>query len=163
MNGIRDITIRHELQPGDLGRVITLHGECYESLPGFGMTFEAFVARTIAEYVLDAGANGRMWLAERDGILVGCTAIVLRDNTRGQLRWVLVDPTARGVGLGKELVNRALDWCRDHHCETVFLETTDGLPESESLYAALGFRTVSDSPKELWDGVRPLILMELTL
>ena len=158
-----DIVIRHDLRPGDLGRVVTLHGECYDALPGFGLTFEAFVARTVAEYVLDAGAHGRMWLAERNGQLLGCTAIVLRDNARGQLRWVLVDPAARGIGLGKELVHRALAFCRDQGCETVFLETTDGLPESQALYEALGFQTVSDSPEELWDGVRPLILMELAL
>ena len=163
MSGIRDITIRHELQPGDLGRVITLHGECYESLPGFGLTFEAFVARTIAADVLDAGANGSFWLAERNGLLVGCAAIVLRDSARGQLRWVLVDPTARGVGLGTDRVGRALAGCRNHDCTTVFLETTDGLPESESLYRTLGFRTVSETPEKLWDEVRPLIVMELTL
>ena len=138
-----DIVIRHDLRPGDLGRVVTLHGD---ALPGFGLTFDAFAARTVAEYVLDAGANGRMWLAERDGQLLGCTAIVLRDDARGQLRWVLVDPAARGIGLGKELVHRALAFCRD-----------------QALYEALGFQTVSDSPEELWDGVRPLILMELAL
>jgi GNAT superfamily N-acetyltransferase len=161
--GEGNITIRHELRAGDLGRIIELHGECYDSLPGFGITFEAFVARTIAEFVLDAGANGRIWLAERDGRVIGCAAIVLRDDARGQLRWVLVAPSARGIGLGKELVRDALDWCRRKECREVFLETTDGLPESQALYEALGFRVVSDTPEELWDGMRPLILMELTL
>ena len=158
-----EITIRYELRAGDLGRIIELHGECYDALPGFGLTFEAFVARTIAEYVLDVGANGRIWLAEREGRVVGCTAVVLRDDARGQLRWVLVAPSARGIGLGKELVRDALDWCRSKNCREVFLETTNGLPESQALYEALGFRVVSDSPVELWDGVRPLILMELAL
>ena len=158
-----EITIRHELRAGDLGRIIELHGECYDDLPGFGITFEAFVARTIAEFVLDVGANGRIWLAERDGRVIGCSAIVLRDNARGQLRWVLVAPSARGIGLGKELVLDALDWCRNKNCREVYLETTNGLPESQALYEALGFRVVSDSPEELWDGVRPLILMELEL
>ena len=155
------IAIRHDLRPGDLGRVIALHGECYDALPGFGITFEAFVARTLAEYVLDAGGNGRLWLAEREDKLVGCTAIVLRGGGRAQLRWVLVDPSARGAGLGKALVQRALDFCRDNDCTRVFLETTDGLPESQTLYESLGFEVVSDRPEELWDGVRPLIRMEL--
>jgi len=158
-----DIEIRHDLRPGDLGRIVTLHGECYDSLPGFGLTFEAFVARTLSEYVLDAGANGRIWLAERDGQLIACTAIVLRDDQRAQLRWVLVDPTARGAGLGKELVNRALEFSRDNACTRMFLETTDGLPESQQLYEALGFKVISNEPKMLWDGVRPLILMQLNL
>lgn len=159
----REITIRHELRAGDLGRIVELHGECYDALPGFGITFEAFVARTIAEFVLDAGANGRIWLAERDGRVIGCSAIILRDNARGQLRWVLVAPSARGIGLGKELVLDALDWCRSKNCRAVYLETTNGLPESQALYEALGFRVVSNSPEELWDGLRPLILMELEL
>jgi N-acetylglutamate synthase-like GNAT family acetyltransferase len=158
-----DIEIRHELRAGDLGRIVTLHGECYDSLPGFGITFEAFVGLTLAEYVLEAGARGRIWLAERDGRLVGCTALVLRDDNLGQIRWVLVDPCARGIGLGKKLVNRALAWSREMACTRIYLETTDGLPESQSLYEALGFEVISDQPAELWDGVRPLIRMEMDL
>lgn len=47
------ITIRHDLRPGDLGRIVSLHGEAYEPLGGYGLRFEAYVARTVAEYVLD--------------------------------------------------------------------------------------------------------------
>jgi GNAT superfamily N-acetyltransferase len=158
-----DIEVRHDLRPGDLGRIVALHGECYYALPGFGLTFEAFVARTLAEYVLDSGANGRIWLAERDGQLIGCTAIVLRDDQLAQLRWVLVDPTARGAGLGNGLVNRALEFSRDNACTRIFLETTEGLPESQQMYEALGFEEISKEAKMLWDGVRPLILMQLDL
>ena len=158
-----DISVRKELCGGDLGRVIALHGECYDMLPGFGLPFEAFVARTVAEYILDTGAKGRIWMAESDGRLVGCTAIVLRDRNRGQLRWVLVDPSTRGLGLGKRLVNDALQYCRDNGCKEVFLETTDGLPESQALYDALGFKIVSSESEFLWDGVRPLIHMKLEL
>jgi len=134
-----------------------------EWLPGCGLTLEGLFARTIAEYVLDGGANGRIWLAERDGRLLRCSAMILRDNNFGQLRWVLVDPSARGIGLGKDLVNCALDYARGNGCSRIFLETTDGLPESQHLYEALGFEVVSDVREELWDGVRPLIRMELAL
>lgn len=156
-----ETSIRHDLRPGDLGSVIALHGRCYDILPGYGLKFEAYVARTVAEYVLDAGARGRIWLAERDGALVGCAAIVLRAGRRGQLRWVLVDPAVRGIGLGRDLVDLALDYCRSQNCHEVFLETTDGLPESEALYASLGFEVESCEPAELWDGVRPFIVMRL--
>jgi len=158
-----DISIRHDLRVGDLGRVIALHGRVYDALPGYGVAFEAYVARTVAEYVLDAGASGRIWLAERDGKLLGCSAMVLRDEKLGQLRWVLVDASARGVGLGKDLVNRALDYARDSGCTRIFLETTDGLPESQQLYETIGFEVTSDEREELWDGVRQLIRMELAL
>jgi len=160
---VDDIIIRHELRVGDLGRIIVLHGEVYDVLPGYGLTFEAYVARTIAEYILDAGGKGRIWLAECDERLVGCAAMILRNEERGQLRWVLVDQSARGMGLGKDLVNRTLEYARDNRCSRVFLETTDGLPESQNLYDALGFEVVSDVREELWDGVRPLIRMELPL
>ncbi|NCF74400.1 MAG: GNAT family N-acetyltransferase [Gammaproteobacteria bacterium] len=158
-----DIDIRHELQAGDLGRIVALHGECYDSLPGFGLAFEAFVARTLSDYVLDTGANGRIWLAERDGQLVACTAIVLREDQQAQLRWVLVDPTARGIGLGKKLLNRAIEFSRDNACTDIVLETTNGLPESQQLYDSLDFKVISNEPEPLWDGVRPLILMQLHL
>ena len=157
------ISVRDELRAGDLGSIVALHGKCYEALPGFGLAFEAYVAQTVAEYILDAGAKGRIWIAERDGRLVGCTAIVLRDENRGQLRWVLVDQSARGLGLGKRLVNNALQFCRENGCKEVFLETTDGLPESQALYDALGFEIVSHESEILWDGVRPLIHMKLEL
>jgi len=157
------ISVRDELRAGDLGSIVALHGTCYQALPGFGLAFEAYVARTVAEYILDAGAKGRIWIAERDGRLVGCTAIVLRDEDRGQLRWVLVDQSARGLGLGKRLVNNALQFCRENGCKEVFLETTDGLPESQALYDALGFEIVSHESEVLWDGVRPLIHMKLEL
>ncbi len=158
-----DISIRHDLRVGDLGRIISLHGEVYDSLPGFGLAFEAFVARTVAEYVLDTGGLGRIWLAERDGKLLGCSAMVLRGQDLGQLRWVLVDSSARGIGLGKDLVNRALNYARNNSCSGVFLETTDGLPESQQLYETIGFEVTSNTREELWDGERPLIRMELVL
>jgi len=158
-----EISIRTDLRPGDLGHIISLHGEVYDPLGGYGLTFEAFVGRTIAEFVLDNNARGRIWLAERGDRLVGCTAIALRDGNRGQLRWVLVDPSARGRGIGKQLVHSAMDYCREENCKRVFLETTDGLPESQTLYENLGFVVTSESVEELWDGPRPLIIMELDL
>jgi GNAT superfamily N-acetyltransferase len=126
-----DIFVRNELRAGDLGRIIALHGECYAALPGFGLTFEAYVARTVAEYILDSGSR--------------------------------VDQSARGLGLGKRLVNNALQFCRENGCKEVFLETTDGLPESQALYIALGFEIVSNRTEELWDGIRPLIRMQLQI
>ena len=89
--------------------------------------------------------------------------MILRDNDLGQLRWVLVDASARGIGLGKDLVNRALDYGRDSACTRIFLETTDSLPESQRLYESLGFEVTANVQEELWDGVRPLIRMELAL
>lgn len=158
-----DISIRHELRCGDLGRIVSLHGEAYEPLDGFGLRFEAYVAQTIAEYVLDNDARGRIWLAEQGLRLIGCTAVALRDNNSAQIRWVVVDPAARSAGLGGKLVGRAIDYCKSQGCNPVFLYTTDGLPESQTLYEKLGFRVTSNEDEELWDGLRPLIYMQLNL
>jgi GNAT superfamily N-acetyltransferase len=158
-----EIRIRHALRPGDLGRIISLHGEVYDPLGGYGLKFEAFVGRTIAEFVLDNEARGQIWLAERGDRLVGCTAIALREGNRGQLRWVVVDPSERGRGIGKQLVYTAMDYCREEGCDSVFLETTDGLPESQTLYEKLGFAVAFESVEELWDGPRPLIIMQMRL
>jgi GNAT superfamily N-acetyltransferase len=158
----KDLSIRHELAAGDLGRIVSLHGEAYAPLPGFGQRFEAYVASTVAEYVLDNDARGRIWLAEQDGRLIGCTAIALRDDT-AQLRWVVVDPAARSAGLGGTLVDKAIAFCRSHGCASIYLFTTDGLPASQALYEKLGFRITSNELGELWDGERPLIRMQLDL
>ena len=156
-----DISIRHELRCGDLGRIVSLHGEAYEPLGGYGLRFEAYVAQTIAEYVLDNDCQGRIWLAERGDQLIGCTAVALRDGNAAQLRWVVVDPTSRGTGLGKALVGRALNYCRSEGRDSVYLYTTDGLPESRSLYEKIGFTIVSNETEELWDGPRQLLCMQL--
>ena len=158
-----DIRIRHELRCGDLGRIITLHGVAYEPLDGFGLSFEAYVAKTISEYVLDNDSKGRVWLAERENDLVGCVAIAEREENTAQLRWVLVDSAIRGFGLGQRLVALALDHCIQRGMAAVCLETTDGLPESMRLYEKLGFEVVSAETAELWDGSRKLIKMTLQL
>ncbi len=160
---IADIQIRDQLRCGDLGRIITLHGFVYEPLGGFGLSFEAHVAKTIAEYVLDNESRGRVWLAERDNDLVGCVAIAEREQNTGQLRWVLVDPVMRGYGLGRKLVALALNHCVERGMTSVCLETTDGLPESMQLYEKLGFEVLSTETADLWDGPRKLIKMILQL
>ena len=158
-----EITIRHELRCGDLGRIVSLHGEAYEPLGGYGLRFEAYVGQTIAEYVLQNDSRGRIWLAERSDALVGCTAIVLRDADVAQLRWVVVDPSTRGQGLGKKLLDRSLAYAREQSCSSIILETTDGLPESQGMYQKLGFQVTSETREELWDGERPLICRRLDL
>jgi len=157
------IAVRTTLRAGDLGRIIELHGKVYDLLDGFGLRFEAYVGRTIAEFVLDNRAHGQIWLVERDNRLIGCAAVVLREGRRGQLRWVVVDPSERGRGIGKQLLQSALEYCREKDCESVFLETTDGLPESQALYEKVGFVVTSNRVEELWDGPGPLIVMELVL
>ena len=107
------VTVRHEQRAGDLGRVISFHGERYASEFGFGLGFETYVAETIVEFgQQEHPERDRLWVAEIDGRLVGCIAILGREDGAAQLRWFLIDPATRGQGLGRRLVTEALDFCR---------------------------------------------------
>lgn len=158
------IAIRTDLRPGDLGRLISLHGTAYEGENGhFGLAFEAYVARTVADFVIDNKAKGRVFLAERGDELVACTAMVERENGRGQLRWVLASPSARGLGLGRTLVGAALDYAREQGWREALLETTAGLDTSMSLYDRLGFVVASRSDRMYWNAPADVIVMTLKL
>jgi GNAT superfamily N-acetyltransferase len=136
------IAIRHELRPGDLGRVVTLHAVVYGREHGWGTRFEAYVAETIGRFGA-GGAVDRLWLAEREGRLVGCIGIVDAPDSAAQLRWFLVDASARGVGLGRRLLELALAHCRSCGRERVFLLTAPGLEAAARRYRAAGFELVA--------------------
>ena len=72
-----------------------------------------------------------------------------------------MDNASRGTGLGRRLVETSIEWSREKGCDHVFLETTDGLPESQALYEKLGFVLEHESVEDLWDGPAALIRMRL--
>ncbi len=154
-----NISIRTTLRPGDLGRLISLHGVAYADDPvHFGRNFEAHVARTVADYLLDKDGDGRIWLAEQEGALVGCAAMVDHGD-RGQLRWVLLTPEVRGRGLGKKLVSMAMDYAAQQGWREVYLETTCGLDASMAVYLKIGFKAVKEEVQDLWGRKTPIITM----
>ena len=162
-----DITIRTDLRPGDLGRLIALHGAAYEgeNTP-FGLVFEAYVARTVAEFVIDNGARGRVWLAEREGALVATAAMVERragNRIDGQLRWIVADPSVRGMGIGRRLIDAAMAFARGRGYSAVFLETTEGLDASMAIYEKLGFAVTARERQPLWLDENVVITMRLDL
>ena len=151
-HGATNIVVRHDLRPGDMGRVIALHGELYAREYGFDHGFEAYVAETVAEFgKLARPGLDRLWVAERDGQLVGCIAIIGREDGLAQIRWFLVHPTARGGGLGRRLVQESLAFCREAGYRSVCLWTVSGLEAAARLYLAAGFRkTETKPPAVLW-------------
>jgi GNAT superfamily N-acetyltransferase len=149
------VTIRHDLRPGDLGRVIELHAVVYATEFGFDHTFEAYVAETIGQFGrrLQTGLD-RLWLAELDGRLVGSIAIARREGGEAQLRWFLLHPDARGHGLGRRLVEDAVTFCRDASYRSIFLWTVHPLTVAARLYASVGFHRVeARPPAPLWGTV----------
>ncbi len=156
----RDVRLRSDWRPGDPGRIVDLHRRGYAGEgPAFADPFPDYVGETVREAGLDRpGHASRVWFAERGTETLGCAAMIDR-GTRGQLRWVVLLPGARGLGLGKALFHAAIDHARAQAWPEVFLETTGGLEASMRLYLANGFTVTSDTPAELWGVVGHHIVM----
>jgi GNAT superfamily N-acetyltransferase len=143
-------TLRHDLRPGDLGMIVYLHGTIYAREYGFDPTFEAYVAGPLAEFVRSQTNRERLWIAERGGQIAGCIAVVAASDAEAQVRWFLVDPSARGLGLGKLLLNEALGFCRICGYASIFLWTVSALKAAACLYRAVGFVKVEEKPGRQW-------------
>ena len=141
-----DISVRTDIRPGDIGAVVHLHGIVYAREFGFDHTFEAYVAAPLAEFARLGAPRERLWLAERDGRLVGCVAIVAAGAEVAQLRWFLVDPAARGAGLGRRLLTAAIEFSRESGYRRISLWTVSACADAGRLYRATGFRKVEEKP-----------------
>jgi len=135
--------IRDLDRPGDLGWVVQRHGEVYAQEFGWDTSFEALVARIVADYAEKRDpARENAWIAEIDGERAGCVFCVRKDDQTAQLRILLVDPIARGRGLGQRLVRTCLDFARSAGYRRVMLWTNDPLVSARRIYLAEGFRLV---------------------
>jgi N-acetylglutamate synthase-like GNAT family acetyltransferase len=145
-----DIAIRTNLGPGDIGSIVYMHGTIYAREFGFNSRFEAYVAGPLAEFVLKNSPKERLWIAERGGEIVGCVAIVAAAEKIAQLRWFLVDPAARGGGLGSKLLDQAVAFCREVGYTSVILWTVSALGGAARLYQRAGFRKIEEYPSNDW-------------
>jgi N-acetylglutamate synthase-like GNAT family acetyltransferase len=151
MNADKTFTLRHHLCPGDLGRIVTLHGELYDREYGFGPQFEAYAAETLAEFGKpERTERDRLWVAEIDGRIVGSIGIIGREDNAAQLRCLLIAPEGRGIGLGRRLLEAALAFCRAVGYDSVFLWTVQGLLAAAHLYASAGFVKTHELPPSNW-------------
>jgi GNAT superfamily N-acetyltransferase len=157
----RQFRIRHALQPGDLGMVVHLHGVIYWREYGLDVTFEPYVARPLADFVL-SGA-GRLWIAEEGACVVGSIAMVDAEPGVGQLRWFILVPEARGTGLGKRLLNEALAYARERGFRHLYLWTFAGLDDALRLYERAGFRITERKTSFIWGAERTEVRMDLEL
>lgn len=132
-------------QPGDLGWVIHRHGSLYAAEYGWDETFEALVARIVADYAADHDPQReRAWIADVDGKPAGCVFCVRRDDATAQLRLLLVEPAARGLGLGGQLVGECISFARAAGYLEVVLWTNDVLTSARRIYQRAGFQLTGE-------------------
>lgn len=138
------VVVRRLDQPGDLGWVVMAHGELYAAEFGWDTSFEALVARIVADYAADHDpARETAWIAEIDGQRVGCVFCVAADEeATAKLRILLVDPAGRGQGVGRRLVEQCLEFARGVGYRRMTLWTNDVLVSARRIYQAAGFELV---------------------
>ncbi len=136
-----------DLRPGDLGWMVQRHGEVYAAEYGWDESFEALVARIVADFRDDfrEGAE-RGWIAEVDGARAGCVLCCRRDDETAQLRILLVEPWARGLGLGRRLVDECVAFAAGAGYRSIVLWTNDVLVAARRIYEAAGFALVDEEP-----------------
>lgn len=135
-------------EPGDASYVGYLHmrfyGECYRFKP----VFEYYVMKGLLEFLHHPGGSC-LWVAEIDGCIIGSIAIVKTPDA-AQLRWFLVDTEYQGNGIGRKLMETAMQFCKERGYKRVFLWTTSILEAARRLYKEFGFAPVEENPNNEW-------------
>ncbi len=147
--------------PGDIGWIIHRHGVLYSEEYGFDETFEALVADILARFIQHHDTKReRLWMAEQDGERIGSVMIVDAGEKVAQLRLLLVEPKARGKGIGKRLIDECIGFSKRNGYQKVKLWTQSILAEARHLYARAGFHVVEqksnksfgqDLTSEVWE------------
>ena len=138
-----------------MGWVVHRHGAVYDEAYGWGTPFEAIVAEIVAGFMKRHDpARERAWIAERDSEPLGSVFLVARSKTVAQLRLLLVEPAARGSGLGQRLVDECLRFAKPAGYRRIMLWTQANLAPARHIYEKAGFRLVRSEPnREFGEGL----------
>jgi len=142
------ITIR-TYKPGDMGYIAYRHGVLYDLEYDLDPVFERYVMEGLVKYA-KGDQGGEIWMAESGGRIAGFIAMVGIDKETMQLRWFLIEPEFRGLGLGRRLMKNAMDYCVQKQCKKVFLWTFRGLDAACHLYKEFGFVATEHAPNDTW-------------
>jgi DNA-binding MarR family transcriptional regulator/GNAT superfamily N-acetyltransferase len=131
-------------QPGDIGWIIHRQGKLYAEEYGWDETYEGLVAEILAAFVKNFDARReRAWIAEMDGEIIGSVFLVRQDDAVAKLRLLYVEPKARGLGIGRRLVDEVIGFARLKGYRTLTLWTNDMLASARRIYEGAGFRLLS--------------------
>jgi DNA-binding MarR family transcriptional regulator/GNAT superfamily N-acetyltransferase len=134
-------------EPGDFGWAVERHGVLYAEEYGWGPRFEGLVAELFGGFARSHNPDREhCWIAELDGERAGCVFVVERTPEVAQLRCLLVEPTARGHGIGGALVGACVEFARGAGYRQMMLWTNKGLDSARKIYEATGFRLVEEQP-----------------
>jgi len=143
---LSDVNIRTELKPGDIGYIIYMHGRLYKKEYNYGIEFETYVAAGLAEFYRQYDPQkDRVWVCEYKNRIVGFLLSMHRGDA-AQLRYFILKPKYRGIGLGNKLMNLYMDHLKKCKYKSSYLWTTDELPASAHLYQKFGFTLTEQKP-----------------
>jgi len=132
-------------QPGDMGWIVHRQGLLYFQEYGWNAEFEALVAEIVAKYVQQFDPRSdRCWIAEKDGQVVGSVFVVRQDETTAKLRLLYVDANARGLGIGRRLVDECLRFARQAGYKKMMLWTNSVLIDARRIYEKAGFQLIEE-------------------
>jgi GNAT superfamily N-acetyltransferase len=139
--------VLHPPAPGDLGWIVQRHGALYAAEEGWDHRFEGVVAGVVSDYVKTYDpAFDACWIAEHDGRNVGSIMLAKESDKVGRLRLLLVEPTARGLGVGEALIAACITRAREAGYAGMVLWTQSNLLPARRLYARFGFMLETSWP-----------------
>lgn len=136
-------------RPGDPSLVCKFYYDLFARQYGFNGSVEAYFIRGMAE-LFDHPGESQLWVAERGDTLVGCIAVVRKGEQEAQLRWFGVDMAVQGMGVGKRLLETAMEFCREQDYRHVILWTIDILKPARHLYGQFEFVLTETKPNVEW-------------